>query len=97
MPVESVIKLARYNALDTQALEASKKISTKSILELLANPLEKNEIRTGNWNPHLMILSMMWIRKRTPPKPQPVPFKRRLLASIWFDRDELCPGLTGCD
>ncbi len=39
--VESVIKLARYNALDTQALEASKKISTESILELLGKPLGK--------------------------------------------------------
>ena len=39
--VESVIKLARYNALDTKALEASKKISAESILELLGKPLGK--------------------------------------------------------
>ena len=39
--VESVIKLARYNALDTKALEASKKISTESILGLLGKPLGK--------------------------------------------------------
>jgi len=41
--VESVIKLARYNALDTKALEASKKISTESILELLGKPLGKGK------------------------------------------------------
>jgi ATP-dependent helicase/nuclease subunit A len=39
--VESVIKLARYNALDTQALEASKKISAESISKLLGKPLGK--------------------------------------------------------